>query len=143
MTYRFTPRHGDSRDISLTFMSGPQDGETRTFRQPAPGEERVLSIGRREGSEIHLSYDGQVSRLHARLLCSNHQIDPQHSNQHVMQFFLQDMGSRNGSFIEKQSEPIPSDQPVSLRPGSLFRIGRTWLRLDLPLSMNDSELDEL
>jgi hypothetical protein len=51
---------------------------------------------------------------------------------YVITFWLEDGGSRNGTFIEKQEEPI--NGRVSLRPGTLFRIGRTWLRLDVPLS---------
>jgi pSer/pThr/pTyr-binding forkhead associated (FHA) protein len=53
----------------------------------------------------------------------------------VLSFWLEDEGSRNGTFVEKDKEPVRSR--VNLRPGSLFRIGRTWLRLDVPLSYDD------
>ena len=43
------------------------------------------------------------------------------------------MRSRNGTFLEREKEPLRGR--VSLRPGTLFRIGRTWLRLDVPLSI--------
>ncbi len=128
--FRRTPR----REISVTYMSGPLDGKKLTFPQPMVGEERILSIGRREGSDIHLPFDSQVSRMHARLGCVSMpttQTDPG-SSPYVITFWLDDGGSRNGTYVEKQDEAI--QERVSLRPGTLFRIGRTWLRLDVPLS---------
>lgn len=136
MTYK-TPRRGARREISVTFMSGPLDGKTMSFTQPAPGEERALAIGRREGSEIHLPFDSQVSRLHAKLFCSHvaASMNGDEDTPHVMMFWLEDQGSRNGTFVEKQPEPI--EGRVGLRPGTLFRIGRTWLRLDVPLAFDE------
>lgn len=128
--FRRTPR----REISITHMSGPLDGKKIVFAQPAIGEERVLSIGRREGSDIHLPFDSQVSRLHARLTCScvpTTQTDGA-SAPYLIVFWLEDGNSRNGTFVEKQEESIKGK--VNLRPGTLFRIGKTWLRLDIPLS---------
>lgn len=131
-------RRNPKREISVTFMSGPNDGKKLAFAQPAAGEERMLSIGRREGSDIHLPFDSQVSRLHARLGCSvvmpestDGGEDAENSTP-VISFWLEDGGSRNGTFVEKQDDAIEGQ--VSLRPGTLFRIGRTWLRLDVPLS---------
>lgn len=128
--YRRLPR----REISITHMSGPLDGKKVAFPQPAIGEERTLSIGRREGSDIHLPFDSQVSRLHARLGCVSVPTSSTDSggSSYVLTFWLEDGGSRNGTFLEKEDEPITGR--VSLRPGALFRIGRTWLRLDIPLS---------
>lgn len=122
------------REISVTYMSGPLDGKKLMFRQPTPGEEIVLSIGRREVCDIYMPFDNQVSRVHARLGCgvlptSDEEND---SNPVVLTFWLEDAGSRNGTFLEKDEEPLSAR--VSLRPGTLFRIGRTWLRLDVPLS---------
>ena len=57
------------REISITYMSGPLDGKTLRFDQPDVGDELTLSLGRREGCDIHLSFDNQASRLHARLGC--------------------------------------------------------------------------
>lgn len=122
------------REISITHMSGPLDGKKLSFPQPAVGEELILAMGRREGSDVHLPFDNQVSRLHARLGCV---AVPTSNNDgsaapYVLTFWLEDGGSRNGTFVEKQEPSI--EGRVSLRPGSLFRIGRTWLRLDIPLS---------
>lgn len=123
-------------DISITFMSGPRDGEKINFKQPDRGDERIITIGRRETCDIHLGTDNQVSRLHARLGCESVEVTSTESvtSPYMLQFWLEDGSSRNGTFIEKNPEPIQSR--VSLRPGTLFRIGRTWLRLDVPLSFD-------
>jgi pSer/pThr/pTyr-binding forkhead associated (FHA) protein len=122
-----------THDISITFMSGPQDGDTMRFPQPGSGAERILTIGRREGCDIYLSFDNQVSRLHARLgihatpvTATESVMDP-----FLLSFWLEDGGSRNGTFVERDKQPLRGR--IALRPGSLFRIGRTWMRLDVPM----------
>ncbi len=123
------------REISITHMSGPNDGKTLRFEQPEVGDELIINIGRREGCDIHLPNDNQVSRLHARLGCIVSPITASDSvtEPYVLSFWLEDMRSRNGTFLEREKEPLRGR--VSLRPGTLFRIGRTWLRLDVPLSI--------
>ena len=123
------------REISITHMSGPNDGKTLRFEQPEVGDELIINIGRREGCDIHLPNDNQVSRLHARLGCIVSPITASNSvtEPYVLSFWLEDMRSRNGTFLEREKEPLRGR--VSLRPGTLFRIGRTWLRLDVPLSI--------
>jgi pSer/pThr/pTyr-binding forkhead associated (FHA) protein len=123
-----------NKDISITFMSGPLDGHTMRFDQPAIGGSSVLTIGRRENCDIYLPFDNQVSRLHAKLgihsvgvTASESVADPS-----VLSFWLEDGESRNGTFIERDKQPVR--KRTALRPGTLFRIGRTWLRLDVPLS---------
>jgi pSer/pThr/pTyr-binding forkhead associated (FHA) protein len=127
------------KTLSITFMSGPQDGKTLRFEQPDPGEEHILTIGRRDGCDVYLGYDNQVSRLHARLGCVSIHVTSTESvaNPSLLSFWLEDSESRNGTFIEKGKEPIKGR--VNLRPGSLFRIGRTWMRLDEPFSFNDDD----
>jgi len=127
------------KTISITFMSGPLDGKTLRFEQPDPGEEQILTLGRREGCDVYLGYDNQVSRLHARLGCASVQVSASESvsNPALLAFWLEDEDSRNGTFVEKGKEPIKGR--VALRPGSLFRIGRTWLRLDEPFSFADDD----
>jgi pSer/pThr/pTyr-binding forkhead associated (FHA) protein len=124
----------DSGKISVTFMSGPLDGKVLDFEQPEEGEQMIITIGRRDSCDIHLPFDNQVSRLHARLGCAarpmNTETDPPLPM--LLSFWIEDSGSRNGTYIEKDSDPIK--ERVHLRPGTLFRIGRTWLRLDVPLS---------
>lgn len=127
-----------AKDVSVTFMSGPYDGRTLVFQQPEIGEEKVLLIGRREGCDIHLHFDSQSSRIHARLGMQSMPVTASESvdNPFVLNFWLEDGNSRNGTFIERDKTPIKGR--VSLRPGTLFRAGRTWLRLDVPLSYDES-----
>ena len=134
-----TPFDGKfKRELSITFMSGPLDGKKLNFEQPEIGGEKVITIGRREGCDVHLPFDSQVSRIHARLGCDAvpaNDLEDSLGESFVLSFWLEDGGSRNGTFIEKQDEPIIGR--VNLRPGTLFRIGRTWMRLDIPLSYGE------
>jgi predicted component of type VI protein secretion system len=104
--------------ISITMMSGPRDGEILVFpvSDPSPAEPLMLTIGRRDGMDIRLNYDSQVSRLHAHLGFDG------------IGFWLEDMGSRNGTFVE--DERLIEHERLEIGPGTLFRVGRTWLRLD-------------
>lgn len=104
--------------FSITMMSGPRDGEIMVFPVEEVSDEDplILTVGRRDGSDIRLNYDSQVSRLHA------------HIGYDGNIFWIEDMGSRNGTFIE--DDPLPSGEKRSIVAGTLFRVGRTWLRLD-------------
>lgn len=126
----------NDKKISLTYMSGPYDGKILRFDQPDIGDETIITIGRREGCDIYMAFDNQVSRLHARLGCASLSMTSSESvtNPYVLTFWLEDTGSRNGTFIEKEKDALRGR--VNLRPGTLFRIGRTWLRLDVPFSFD-------
>jgi hypothetical protein len=102
--------------IAVTLMSGPQDGKTLEWDRPEDDADMVLTIGRREGCDISLDYDTQVSRIHARLVYSP-------GNQ---RFYLEDAGSRNGTFVGSAR----LTERAALEPGTLFRVGRTWMRID-------------
>lgn len=104
--------------ISITMMSGPRDGESLSFAvdRPTAKSPMVLTIGRREGSDIRINYDSQVSRLHAHVGFTGEE------------FWIEDMGSRNGIFVF--DERVKEGDRISAQPGTLFRVGRTWLRLD-------------
>ena len=125
-----TRRRGE---ISITFMSGPLDGKTLTFEQPELGETRVITVGRHDTCDIHLTFDNQVSRMHAKIGCNAHAVSETDAGFAApLSFWLQDVQSRNGTYVEKNPDPIA--EQVTLRPGTMFRIGRTWMRLDVPLS---------
>lgn len=104
--------------FSITMMSGPRDGEIMVFPVEDASTESplILTVGRRDGSDIRLNYDSQVSRLHA------------HIGYDGNAFWIEDMGSRNGTFIEDES--LDSGEKRNIVTGTLFRVGRTWLRLD-------------
>ena len=123
------------KEISITYMSGPHDVKTQRFEQPEIGDELVINVGRRDGCDIHLPFDNQVSRLHARIGCISSPVTASESvsEPYLLSFWLEDMRSRNGTYLEREKEPLRGR--TSLRPGTLFRIGRTWLRLDVPMSL--------
>lgn len=102
-------------EIAIALMSGPQDGDVLTFETLLdPDRPTEITIGRREGCDVCLSYDSQVSREHAVVIYDGET------------FWLQDTDSTNGTFIEE--ERIETRTPI--KPGQLFRIGRTWMRVE-------------
>jgi len=113
----------DETDLRVTvmIMSGPDDGREYQFRRadgagsPGPNGSWVLTLGRRDDCDLYLLFDTQVSRLHARLI-----------GMPDGRWLLEDSGSRNGTFVGKRR----IDGQTELEPGVLFRIGRTWLRLE-------------
>lgn len=116
--------------ISVRVMSGPQDG-LQIVLKLKKGQDSEWRIGRSEDNDIALTYDPQVSRTHARLFCSCNDdtiadgLDALHSP--LMRLRLEDAGSRNGTYV---GERKLRDEGVDLKPGDLFRVGRTWLRID-------------
>jgi len=98
-------------------MSGPRDGDTLSFdvdfdHVPPP---LIVTIGRREDMDIQLHFDSQASRTHAHLIYDG------------SDFWLEDLESRNGVFL---SDDVRITERTKIEPGELFRVGRTWLRLD-------------
>ena len=97
--------------IAIGVMSGPRDGDVLHL-EAVPGA--ALTVGRREDSDICLNYDNQVSREHASLVYDG------------QRFWLEDLRSTNGTFLGDTR----ITGRVELHPGQLFRVGRTWLRLE-------------
>jgi pSer/pThr/pTyr-binding forkhead associated (FHA) protein len=102
---------GETPAVELMIMSGPEDGTVLRLDQPKQGDAYIL--GRREDCDVVLMYDNQVSRQHTRLFMADGQ------------WRLQDLGSRNGTYIGKQK----IDGIAPLEWGQMFRMGRTWIRL--------------
>jgi pSer/pThr/pTyr-binding forkhead associated (FHA) protein len=105
-------------------MSGVDDGALLQFQSDADGEKTgghwSLTIGRRDDNDITLKNDTFVSRQHARL----HWQDER--------WWLEDSNSTNGTFTENDVDVFADLRVrgiVPVEPGQLFRIGRTWLRL--------------
>ncbi|MFC1959800.1 FHA domain-containing protein [Chloroflexota bacterium] len=107
--------------LMLAILSGPDDGRRIQFRRAGgdgadgPNGTWLLTLGRRDDCDLCLPFDTQISREHAWLYC-----------QHDGTWFLEDNGSRNGTFIGKNRV----DHAEALETGVMFRIGRTWLRLE-------------
>jgi predicted component of type VI protein secretion system len=103
------------QELNIMIMSGVDDGSLlRCSVEQGDGQHEagfwVITVGRN---------DTFVSRHHARL--------------HVKagQVWLEDRDSTNGSYIEES--PHEDTQVINkspLRVGQLFRVGRTWMRIE-------------
>ena len=102
--------------IVLTFMSGPRDGETVSLE--ASGEPVNVSIGRTPDNTLSLPDDPDASRRHARLV------------QREEEWWLEDVGSSNGTFMGEFSRAVRVATPTKITPGQIFRVGLTRLRLE-------------
>lgn len=119
----------EEHQIIVRFMSGREDGSSR--RLYAHGGDGIvedgrwiIQIGRQNDCDIAIEADDYVSRRHARLYHTN------------SGWWLQDIGSSNGTFTTPpddffRDEPLNKIHPVPLEIGQLFRVGRTWLCLEL------------
>jgi pSer/pThr/pTyr-binding forkhead associated (FHA) protein len=105
-------------------MSGVEDGLHLTF-SAENGDGVVednrwkLSIGRREDSDICLRNDTFVSRQHAYLIWGEER------------WWLEDCDSTNGSYLEHEETDAKVKGTIPLSEGELFRIGHTWMRIDV------------
>lgn len=111
--------------LGIMIMSGVEDGSLLEFSSSA-GEGEVaddkwtIHIGRRDENDICLRNDTYVSRQHANIHWINNR------------WWLEDCNSTNGTFMENPDRFF-DDNPVKgivpIIPGQLFRIGRTWMRI--------------
>jgi pSer/pThr/pTyr-binding forkhead associated (FHA) protein len=115
--------------FSLTFMSGPHDGMVTYWEPPANGDEFILTIGRRPGCDLCIPDDQCVSRLHAGIIYD--------LRQHY--FYLEDFGSHNGTIFNH----LCLHGRIPIMPGALFRVGRTWLKLEVCANQADDEEDTI
>lgn len=113
--------------IDVMLMSGVEDGLTLSLNAESQdgfveNQTWTLTIGRSEDNDICLRNDTYVSRQHARL----HFAPPL--------WVLEDNNSKNGSFLESDNgeDDARITGTVSIEVYQLFRIGRTWLRLQPP-----------
>jgi pSer/pThr/pTyr-binding forkhead associated (FHA) protein len=111
-------------ELSIMIMSGVDDGTLLQLQSDTDGDTNQghwsLSIGRRDDNDITLKNDTFVSRQHARL----HWKDDH--------WWLEDGTSTNGTFIENGADVFSDLRVRGIIPvntGQLFRIGRTWLRI--------------
>ncbi len=106
--------------LTIMFMSGPDDG--RVVRLERSKEHGLLHadgawglmFGRRDDCDVIISFDTQVSRRHAMLRVTD-----------TGQLWLDDVGSLNGTFVDQDRVSAL----VEIQRGQLFRVGRTWLRV--------------
>ena len=106
-------------------MSGVDDGSTLRYSTQSgdgtlQGDSWTLSVGRLDSSDIRLPSDTFVSREHARIHWRNGQ------------WWLEDLNSRNGTYVLNVKNFFDDSRVNGIVPvevGQLFRIGRTWLRI--------------
>ncbi|HRF94119.1 MAG TPA: FHA domain-containing protein [Aggregatilineales bacterium] len=113
--------------LNVMIMSGFEDGTNLTY-DPSQGDGQQtddtweISIGRKEENDLCLRNDTYVSRLHANIIWKNNR------------WWLQDHDSTNGTFIENKNDFF-DDQPIKgtigIEEEQLFRVGRTWLRIQV------------
>jgi pSer/pThr/pTyr-binding forkhead associated (FHA) protein len=117
---------GSSVDIrvDVMIMSGVEDGVLHKFDSASEGERQgvrwTLKIGRKEENDLCLRNDTYVSRLHGKLHWQDHH------------WWLEDCDSTNGTFVENEDHPLDDRRvfgTVQLELGQVFRVGRTWLKL--------------
>ncbi len=105
-------------------MSGVEDGLQLNYSsengdgQLSDDGKWLISIGRREDSDICLRNDTYVSRLHAYLYWQ------------AERWWLQDLDSTNGTFLEHSETDAQVKGAIPIDPSTLFRIGHTWMRID-------------
>jgi pSer/pThr/pTyr-binding forkhead associated (FHA) protein len=106
--------------LELMIMSGPDDGQVHTLRGNFIHDDHLnvwrcrFGLGRRDTSDVCIPFDTLVSRLHATI-----QISPDG------EIWLTDEDSRNGTFIGREKLAMPH----ALEVGEMFRIGKTWIRV--------------
>ena len=111
--------------INVMIMSGVKDGAVIELRSDS-GDGRVaedrwsLSVGRKDENDIVLRNDTYVSRQHANLHWKDRR------------WWLEDCKSTNGTFVENAGnffEDIPVKGIIPIDIGQIFRVGRTWMRI--------------
>jgi pSer/pThr/pTyr-binding forkhead associated (FHA) protein len=112
--------------LDVMVMSGVDDGSVYKYDMNADGrragEKWTLTIGRRDDNDICLRNDTYISRQHGKL----------HLQDGV--WWLEDCDSTNGSFVENADNAFEDKRiygTVQLDHTRLFRVGRTWLRIQL------------
>ena len=110
--------------LDVTIMSGVDDGLRLTYSaENGDGAQEdgcwKVSIGPREDSDMCLRNDTFVSRQHAYLIWEDGR------------WWLQDCDSTNGSFLETDDVDAKVKGTIPIDFGALFRIGHTWMRIDV------------
>lgn len=106
--------------LKLMVMSGPDDGLIHTLQGDFVYDQHLdvwrcrFAVGRRDKSDICIAFDTLVSRLHATV-----QVSPEG------EIWLIDENSRNGTYVTRDRLTVPE----TLVEGQMFRIGKTWLRV--------------
>jgi pSer/pThr/pTyr-binding forkhead associated (FHA) protein len=111
--------------VNVRVISGADDGTVLGLHSENSGTVTdtgwTLTIGRLETADVCLTKDSYVSRSHARL------------NLRSQRWFLEDLDSKNGTFLPNPSNFFEDQRVTGERPlaiGEPFRVGRTWMVID-------------
>jgi pSer/pThr/pTyr-binding forkhead associated (FHA) protein len=106
-------------------MSGVEDGKLLELGAESgdgatSADGWALTIGRLDARDIRLTKDTFISREHAHLTLRDGQ------------WWLCDKHSKNGTFVDQNGEEqrLAAETEAIVQPGQLFRVGRTWLRIE-------------
>src|SRR5262249_43390347 len=94
----------------LMLISGPSAGQILPLRE----DRKRFVIGRFRGADVHIDDPG-VSRLHCRIVRGEGSL-----------LFLQDLSSRNGSFVNGQRVvcmPLHAGDRIQLGPNVMLQVG--------------------
>ena len=109
--------------LHIMVMSGVDDGSLLKCSSANGDGQRAggdwfVTLGRHDSNDICLNNDTFVSRQHAKIYWRDGE------------WWLEDCNSTNGTYIEMPNEDQSLEGMIPIRVGQLFRIGRTWLRID-------------
>lgn len=112
--------------VNIIIMSGVEDGVQHTLDSDnGDGESHEnhwsITIGRRDENDLVLRNDTFVSRQHAKL---HYQADG---------WQLEDINSTNGTFTENADQFFMDSRvtgTISINTNLMFRVGRTWLKIE-------------
>lgn len=102
--------------LIFTYMSGPEDGRTEVIS--VEDNNAIVTIGRLPECTISIVCDPDASRRHARIFLKGDE------------WWLEDLGSANGTFIGEFAQSRKITVPEKLLLGQIFRIGLTRFRLE-------------
>jgi predicted component of type VI protein secretion system len=115
----------DDLSVDIMIMSGVDDGLVMSYSLAnndgtLKGNEWTLSLGRRDDNDLCLRNDTFSSRYHAKIHLRGES------------WWLEDCNSKNGTFVEDEAEDARVSGMIALGTAQLFRVGRTWLRIQMP-----------
>lgn len=99
--------------VEIQVESGPHQGRRITPSRPE------IRIGRGADNEVSLADDHTVSERHARIYLESGQ------------WFAEDIGSRNGLFVQSLDQLSRITVPLPLQTGTVLVLGATRLRISL------------
>ena len=113
--------------VNIIVMSGLEDGTQYTFNAESDDgtitdNNWSITVGRRDENDLTLKNDTFISRQHALL------------HYHANQWWLEDKNSTNGTFTENADQFFMDSRvtgTVLLDTDLMFRVGRTWLKIDI------------